>query len=167
MRILLLSLLLSLTAGASANGHFRRKRRPPHVASLAWMTGGWSGPVGPDTVLEENWLEPMGVTIAALVRITSPEGTAMVEIVHIEEVGNTLELHIEQWDSGYKSRAPAQKMRLSAIEEKSVTFTAAAPGALKKLAMHWLTTIKSFRSASPQRTIRTWCLNSHLNLNFD
>ncbi|GIS20137.1 MAG: hypothetical protein CM15mP120_20530 [Pseudomonadota bacterium] len=85
------------------------KRRPPHVASLAWMTGGWSGPVGPDTVLEENWLEPMGGTIAALVRITSPEGTAMVEIVHIEEVGNTLELHIEQWDSGYESRAPAQK----------------------------------------------------------
>ena len=134
MRILLLSLLLSLTAGASANGHLPgEKGAHPHVASLAWMTGGWSGPVGPDTVLEENWLEPMGGTIAALVRITSPEGTAMVDIVHIEEVGNTLELHIEQWDSGYKSRAPAQKMRLSAIEEKSVTFTAAAPGALKKL----------------------------------
>ena len=134
MRILLLSLLLSLTAGASANGHLPgEKGAHPHVASLAWMTGGWSGPIGPDAVLEENWLEPMGGTIAALVRITSPEGTAMVEIVHIEEVGNTLELHIEQWDSGYKSRAPAQKMRLSAIEEKSVTFTAAAPGALKKL----------------------------------
>ena len=51
----------------------------------AWMTGGWSGPVGPDTVLEENWLEPMGGTIAALVRITSPEGTAMVEIVHMRK----------------------------------------------------------------------------------
>ena len=74
----------------------------------------------------------MGGSIAALVRITSPESTAMVEIVHIEEVGNTLE-HIQQWDKGYKSRGPAQKMRLSAIEEKSVTFTAAAPGALKKL----------------------------------
>ena len=56
MRILLLSLLLSLTAGASANGHLPgEKGAHPHVASLAWMTGGWSGPVGPDTVLEENW----------------------------------------------------------------------------------------------------------------
>ena len=71
MRILLLSLLLSLTAGASANGHLPgEKGAHPHVASLSWMTGGWSGPVGPDTVLEENWLEPMGGTIAALVRIT-------------------------------------------------------------------------------------------------
>ena len=52
---------------------------------------------------------------------------------HLEEVGNTLELHIQQWDKGYKSRGPAQKMRLSAIEEKSVTFTAASPGTLKKL----------------------------------
>ena len=59
MRILLLSLLLSLTARCFRQWPpAREKGAHPHVASLSWMTGGWSGPIGPDTVLEENWLEP-------------------------------------------------------------------------------------------------------------
>ena len=134
MRTLLLSLLLSVSAGAVANGHLPgEKGDHPYVNRLAWMTGGWSGELGPDTVLEENWLAPVGGTIAAVVRMTSPAGTAMVEIVHIEEVDNTLELHIQQWDSGFKARSAAQKMRLSALGETSVSFSAASPGGLKKL----------------------------------
>ena len=134
MRTMLLSLLLFISATAVANGHLpAEKGSHPHIGSLAWMTGGWSGPIGPDTVLEENWSTATAGTIASLVRITSPEGTAMVEIVHIEEVENTLELHIQQWDSGFKPRSPAQKMRLSELGEQSVAFTAASPGGLKKL----------------------------------
>lgn len=134
MRILLLSLLLSVTTAAVAGGHLPgEKGEHPHVKGLAWMTGGWSGPIGPDTVLEENWAEPKSGTIASLVRVTSPAGTSMVEIVHIEEVDNTLELHIQQWDTGFKPRSPAQKMRLIEFGEKSVVFAAASPGGLKKL----------------------------------
>jgi hypothetical protein len=134
MRIMLLSLLLSVSGAAFANGHLPgEKGSHPHVGSLAWMTGGWSGPVGPEMVLEENWSTATAGTIASLVRMTSPEGTAMVEMVHIEEVDNSLELHIQQWDTGFKPRSPAQKMRLAEMGEQSVAFTAASPGALKKL----------------------------------
>ena len=134
MRIILSSLLLSICSAALANGHLpEEKGSHPHVSALAWLTGSWSGPVGPDAVLEENWSTADAGTIASLVRMTSPAGTSMVEIVHIEEVGNSLELHIQQWDSGFKPRSPAQKMRLAEMGEQSVAFTAASPGALKKL----------------------------------
>ncbi len=134
MRTTLLSLLLIMSTSALANGHLPgEKGSHPHVGNLAWLTGAWSGPIGPDTVLEENWSTATAGTIASLVRITSPEGTTMVEIVHIEEIENTLELHIQQWDSGFKPRSPAQKMRLSELGEQSVAFSAASPGGLKKL----------------------------------
>ena len=57
----------------------------------------------------------------------------MVEIVHIEEVGNTLELHIQQWNPLFEERAPAQKMRLAAITKNSVNFTAAEDGGMSDL----------------------------------
>ena len=49
-------------------------------------------------MLEENWTEAKAGSIASLVHITSPEGTAMVEIVNIQEMDGTLIVHIQQWD---------------------------------------------------------------------
>ena len=57
----------------------------------------------------------------------------MVEIVNIQEMDDTLVLHIQQWDPGFVARADAQKMGLESIGHQSVRFTAASPGGLKKL----------------------------------
>jgi hypothetical protein len=96
------------------------------------MTGSWAGNIG-GPVLEENWTEAKAGSIAALVRITSAEGTSMVEIVNIQEMENTLVLHIQQWDAGFVPRAAAQKMVLDSIGEQSVNFAAVSPGGLKTL----------------------------------
>ena len=85
-------------------------------------------------MLEENWTQAKAGSIAALVRITSPEGTAMVEIVNIQEMDGTLVLHIQQWDPGFVASAEAQKMVLDNIGDPSVSFVAASSGGLKKLA---------------------------------
>ena len=103
------------------------------VTDLGWLTGSWDGQMGP-AVLEENWSLPRAGTIASLVRQTGPDGMGMVEMVYIEESNGTLDLYLQQWDTGFKSRTPgAQKMTMSEITENSVTFKAVDEGGLAQL----------------------------------
>ena len=58
----------------------------------------------------------------------------MVEMVYIEEANGTLDLYIQQWDMGFKSRTPdAQKMTMSEMTENSITFKAVGEGGLAQL----------------------------------
>ncbi len=89
------------------------------VADLAWMTGSWSGAVGPGT-LEENWAEPHDGSIASLVRMRGDGATSMIELIVIEEEEGSLVLRIQQWDPGFKPRTPsAQRMNLASIGDSS------------------------------------------------
>ena len=124
--ILSMALLFAVfTQSSNADGH-------PTVNDLAWMTGSWDGE-GPN-VLEENWSLPRAGTMASLVRSTAPDGTKMVEIVYIEEADGTLVLYLQQWDPGFKPRtSEAQKMIMSEMGERSITFVATNEGGLKRL----------------------------------
>ena len=82
-------------------------------------------------MLEENWTEAKAGSIASLVHITSPEGTAMVEIVNIQEMDGTLIVHIQQWDPGFVTIAEPQKMVLDSISDQVVSFVAASSGGLR------------------------------------
>lgn len=104
------------------------------VADLAWMTGTWAGPAGPDNTLEENWTVPADGSIAALVRMRGNGGTSMVELIVVEEAAEGLTLHIQQWDPGFTPRAGGpQEMKLTSMGERTVTFTAVSEGGLKSL----------------------------------
>ncbi len=103
------------------------------VENLSWLTGSWDGQLGPN-VLEENWSLPRSGSIASLVRQTGPDGMGMIEMVFIEEANGTLELHLQQWDSGFSPRSPAaQKMTMADMTENSVTFRAVGEGGLAQL----------------------------------
>ena len=125
MRTLILGLITLMASAMSqislADGHLQSEKTS--IANLSWMTGSWSGAMGPAT-LEENWTQAKSGTIASLVRLTTPEGTGMVEIVNIQEMEGTLVLHLQQW---------GQKMLLDRSGEHTVTFKAASPGGLKQL----------------------------------
>jgi len=54
------------------------------IADLAWMTGSWAITLGSDT-LEENWIAPTGSSIAAMVRMSSNDGTGKCEVIAIEK----------------------------------------------------------------------------------
>ncbi len=104
------------------------------VADLAWMTGTWAGPAGPENTLEENWTIPADGSIAALVRMRGNGGTSMVELIVVEETEDDLVLHLQQWDPGYTPRAGGpQEMKLESMGERTVTFTASSAGGLKSL----------------------------------
>ena len=128
---LILTAILVASFGAAAGHHLESEKTS--ISKLSWMTGSWSGDIG-GPVLEENWTKAKAGSIPALVRITSPECTAVVEIVNIQEMDGTLVLHIQQWDPGFVASAEAQKMALDSIGDPSVSFVAASSGGLKNSA---------------------------------
>ena len=134
MRTLILGLITLMASAMSqislADGHLQSEKTS--IANLSWMTGNWSGAMGPGT-LEENWTQAKSGSIASLVRLTTPGGTGMVEIVNIQEMEGTLVLHLQQWGPGFAPLAPAQKMLLDKSGEHTVTFKAASLGGLKQL----------------------------------
>jgi len=103
------------------------------IADLAWMTGTWSAPLGPNT-LEENWTTATNGNIASMVRMTGPSGVSMWEVITIEEKEGSLMMNIQQWDAGFKPRSPeAQKMELVEIGDKRVKFKAITEGPMTTL----------------------------------
>ena len=107
---------------------------PAKIADLAWMTGTWSAPLGPNT-LEENWTTATNGNIASMVRMTGPQGVSMWEVITIEEKNGTLLMSIQQWNAGFEPRSPvAQKMELTEIGDKRVKFKAVTEGAMTTLA---------------------------------
>ena len=124
-----LALLMTLLAQASWGG------TPGKIGDLAWMSGHWAGPVGPGTVLEENWIQPTGGSIASLVRITTADKTPMVELIVIEQQGDSLMLYVKQWDPAFSPRTEGpQVMELVEMGERSVKFRNTGEGAFKTLA---------------------------------
>lgn len=106
---------------------------PAKIADIAWMTGNWAGALGPNQ-LEENWIAGEGGSIAAMVRMTGNGATSMFEVITIEEVDNSLVLHIQQWNPGFEPRtAAAQEMELAEIGEGRVHFVAVTEGGMKSL----------------------------------
>ena len=127
--IVTLAAFLLLAVGPFA----AQAKTPGAVTDLAWMTGAWRGALG-EGFLEENWNQPVGGSIASLVRMTGKNGTSMVELVVVEEEQGTLVLRLQQFDPGFKPRtAKPLTMVLTSLGENSVTFEGVEPGGLKKL----------------------------------
>lgn len=104
------------------------------VADLAWMTGSWAGPAGPENTLEENWTAPADGSIGALVRMRGAGATSMIELIVIEESDDTLVLYIQQWDPGFTPRpAGPQQMKLVSMDDRTVTFKSVTEGGLNGL----------------------------------
>lgn len=106
---------------------------PAKITDLAWMTGTWSAPLGPNT-LEENWTTATNGNIASMVRMSGPNGVSMWEVITIEEKDGSLMMNIQQWNAGFVPRAPvAQKMELVEIGDKRVKFKAVTEGPMTTL----------------------------------
>ena len=103
------------------------------VADLAWMTGSWAGPLGEQT-LEENWIAPVGGTIASVIRFTGDGATSMIELIVIEEEQGSLVLRVRQWFPGFVPRTPEpQVMALAELGDRRVSFAATGSGDFKTL----------------------------------
>ncbi len=118
MRRMLIGFALVLFASAPALAEGPAAK----VSDLAWMTGHYKGNTGNGT-LEERWAIPEAGSIAALVRSTADGATNMIELISIEEAGDSLMLRLKQWDPGMKPRADGfQVMELIEIGDHKVVF---------------------------------------------
>ena len=68
------------------------------IDRLGWLTGNWKGPRD-GGVLEEIWLPPLAGTITALVRSSEELETRFVEIIHITEINDSLELNLQLFNN--------------------------------------------------------------------
>lgn len=118
MRRLLIGSVLVLLIHTPAFGQSPSAK----ISDLAWMTGQYKGDTGNGS-LEENWAEPEGGSIASLVRSTGGGATTMIELIVVEEEGDSLTLRLKQWDPGMEERAEGfQVMELIEIGDKKVVF---------------------------------------------
>lgn len=129
MRMMLgLALVLASAAPALAEGP------PAKVADLAWMTGYYKGDFGAGGTLEENWSQPSGSSIAALIRISDADATNVIELIVIEEEGDSLTLRLKQWARGMNPLAEGfEVMELVEVGDQSVLFRNVGGGAIERL----------------------------------
>jgi len=124
LSLLVFGALPALAAGPSAK-----------ISDLAWLHGHYEGPIGKG-VLEENWAEAKGGSIASLVRATGGDGaTTMIELIVVEEDAGSLTLRLKQWNPGWEERyREPQVMKLVSLKPRKVEWENIGEGGLRKLA---------------------------------
>ena len=129
MRRLLIASVLVLLVCAPMLG----QQPSAKISDLAWMTGHYTGDTGSGS-LEENWAEAEGGSIASLVRSTSGGATNMIELIVIEEEGDSLTLRLKQWNPGMEPRAEGfQVMELMEVGDTKVVFKNTGEDGLQQL----------------------------------
>ena len=129
--------LCAMVLFMSASTHAQQQIITASIESLSWMVGSWKGLLGEQTV-EETWSPPVMGSMDTMIRLSSPEGVQMIELIVIREVrvsegNNTLALHLRQFSPALELRA-RQDMELQDISTQSVSFVADANSGIKKLA---------------------------------
>lgn len=102
------------------------------LADVQWMSGGWCGALGPQTV-EERWSEPKGGTMSTMVRLTTETETIMIELISIREADDSLVLHLRQFSPALEP-VLTQDMPLASIGPGNATFDGPAGGGIQGLA---------------------------------
>ena len=129
--------LYAMVLFMGANTHAQPQIITASIDSLSWMVGSWKGSLGAQTV-EETWSPPVMASMDTMIRLTSPEGVQMIELIVIREVRvlegeNTLALHLRQFSPALELRA-SQDMQLQDISSQSVSFVAEDSPGIKQLA---------------------------------
>lgn len=96
----------------------------PKIEMLSWIVGSWRGSLGPLTV-EEIWMPPLAGSMQMMIRLTSPEGLAMSEMLMIRETENEsgFVLHLRQYSPALEL-LNGQDLHLEDIGFENVSFVA-------------------------------------------
>ena len=129
--------LYAMIVFMSVNTHAQPQIIAASIESLSWMVGSWKGSLGAQTV-EETWSPAEMASMDTMIRLSSPEGVQMIELIVIREVRvsegeKTLVLHLRQFSPALELRA-SQDMKLLDISTESVSFVADASSGIKQLA---------------------------------
>ena len=105
----------------------------PSVRDLDFMNGAWIGSLGEGGALEEVWSQPLGGTKMAMVRMTTPEGTGMVELIVIRETPDGLEFRLQQFSDAMEPRFAPALMEMTQLGANTVSFTKVGEGPIAAL----------------------------------
>ena len=74
--------LCAMVLFMSASTHAQQQIITASIESLSWMVGSWKGLLGEQTV-EETWSPPEMGSMDTMIRLSSPEGVQMIELIVI------------------------------------------------------------------------------------
>jgi hypothetical protein len=119
------------------NNNAEPPNTPAGIESLSWMVGGWEGSLGPQTV-EATWSTARDGGMNAMIRLSSPEGVLMIELIVIREAedaadGSSFVLHLRQFSPSL-DMVTNQDMQLQAQAAHSISFLADEPATIRELA---------------------------------
>ncbi len=108
------------------------------VDELDWLTGQRQGSHD-EGVLEQTWLPPRSGTITALVRSTKDTETRFVEIIHVREVNDSLELNLQIFNNSLEpenisaTHSRIHTFELSEIGNRFLAFKGISDGSHRTL----------------------------------
>jgi len=108
------------------------------VDQLDWLTGQRQGSHD-GGILEQTWLSPRSGTISALVRSTKNSDTRFVEIIHVREVNDSLELNLQIFNNSLEpenisaTHSRIHTFELSEVGNRYLAFKGASEGAHRSL----------------------------------
>ena len=111
------------------------------VNQLGWLTGQRHGSHD-GGILEQTWLPPRSGTITALVRSTRDSDTRFVEIIHVREVSDSLELNLQIFNNSLEpenisaTHSQVHTFKLSEVGKEFLAFKGVSEGAHRSLSYH-------------------------------
>ena len=111
------------------------------INALNWLAGQRQGPHD-DGLLEQTWLSPRSGTITALVRSSEESDTRFVEIIHVREVNDSLELNLEIFNNSLEpenisaTHSRIHTFKPSEIGKEFLAFKGVSDGAHRNLSYH-------------------------------
>ena len=111
------------------------------INALNWLAGQRQGPHD-DGLLEQTWLSPRSGTITALVRSSEKSDTRFVEIIHVREVNDSLELNLQIFNNTLEpenisaTHSRIHTFKLSEVGKEFLAFKGVSEGAHRSLSYH-------------------------------
>ena len=108
------------------------------VSQLEWLTGQREGSHD-GGILEQTWFPPRSGTITALVRSTKESETRFVEIIHIREINDSLELNLQIFNNSLEPEnisatySRIHKFELTEVGDRYLVFKGVSNGAHRSL----------------------------------
>ena len=108
------------------------------VSQLEWLTGQREGSHD-GGIIEQTWFPPRSGTITALVRSTKESETRFVEIIHIREINDSLELNLQIFNNSLEPEnisatySRIHKFELTEVGDRYLVFKGVSNGAHRSL----------------------------------
>jgi len=133
-RIILLPILALTACATAATSPGTTAPKAEGLASLQFISGSWRGAgERPGIILEEEWSDPLGGTMAGTFRVVAGGRAVFYELAAIEHSGQDVNLILRHFGPGLSPRGEALSLRLERVEGTEAAFIATGSADVRRI----------------------------------